>query len=73
MVTDPIIEAAEQAGILALHRLYERISYLITPTASVGPPDTDRPTRLACIAMAIHEYERATHRPLTPSIFDETQ
>jgi endonuclease G len=58
---------SEQVGVLALYRLYERISYLITPTASVGPPDTERPTRLACIAMAVHEYERATNRPLTPN------
>ena len=48
----------------ALHRLYERVSYLISNTAQFAPGGPDR---IIFVAMAVHDYERATMRPLTPT------
>jgi hypothetical protein len=46
----------------ALHEFYERVSYLISDKATFSPADPDR---IVFVAMAVHDYERATGRPLT--------
>jgi len=70
-VTGPMPDDSEMAdemetvavAAVALHRFYERISYLVSDAARFQPGEPDR---IIFVAMAVHEYERATGRPLTP-------
>jgi len=60
MRLDKVVRVA--AGEKALHGFYERISYLISTNTSKAWTG-----RITFIAMAVHDYERATGRPLTPT------